>query len=291
MPQREFFMRKFAYQLAVPIYQHESLWGIVFMRALEQEKRSLNWELRDYLSALTDQITNFIFHEESSKALAENAQFAAFNRMSAFVVHDLKNVLAQINLILSNAQQHKSNPEFIDDTFETLQYTQERMDKMLKQLTNKKIEAKQSVKTTDIVKELKTLITQKCCLLKPCPVMLTEQSIEIKIDSEKFINVMYHLINNAQQACEESGSVKVDVKLEQNRVQISIEDNGTGMSEDFIQERLFKPFDTTKGNAGMGIGAYDAKQFVDECGGNIVVNSEVGKGTQFIVYLPIESKE
>lgn len=291
MPHRENYMGKFVYQLAVPMYQHDVLWGIVFMRALEPDKRSLNWELRDYLSALTDQIANFVFHAESSKALAENAQFAAFNRMSAFVVHDLKNVLAQINLILSNAQQHKSNPEFIEDTFETLEHTQERMDKMLKQLTNKKVEAKQSVKTTDIVEALQELISQKCCAQKPHPELLTEHSVSIKIDTEKFVNVMYHLINNAQQATDEGGKVTVDVKRLDNQVQISIEDDGTGMSESFIEHRLFKPFDTTKGNAGMGIGAYDAKQFIDECGGNIIVNSELGKGTTFIVLLPLEVKE
>lgn len=291
MPQRERFMSKFIFQLAVPIYQHEVLWGIVFMRALEPDKRSLNWELRDYLSALTDQITNFIFHAESSKALAENAQFAAFNRMSAFVVHDLKNVLAQINLILSNAQQHRSNPEFIDDTFETLEHTQERMDKMLKQLTNKQVETKQTVKMTDIVSAVQTLISQKCCVQNPCPQMLTQQSIEISIDAEKFVNVMYHLISNAQQATDESGKVTVEMSRLDSGVEIIIEDDGIGMSEAFIQNRLFKPFDTTKGNAGMGIGAYDAKQFIEESGGNIIVNSEVGNGTQFIIYLPIEAKE
>lgn len=291
MPHRENYMGKFVYQLAVPMYQHDVLWGIVFMRALEPDKRSLNWELRDYLSALTDQIANFVFHTESSKALAENAQFAAFNRMSAFVVHDLKNVLAQINLILSNAQQHKSNPEFIEDTFETLEHTQDRMDKMLKQLTNKKVEAKQSVKTTDIVEALQELISQKCCAQKPHPELLTERSVSIKIDTEKFVNVMYHLISNAQQATDEGGKVTVDVKRLDNQVQISIEDDGTGMSESFIEHRLFKPFDTTKGNAGMGIGAYDAKQFIDECGGNIIVNSELGIGTTFIVLLPLEVKE
>jgi putative PEP-CTERM system histidine kinase len=290
LPQRESFMRGFVYQLAVPIYQHDTLWGIVFMRALEPDKRSLNWELRDYLSALRDQIANYIFHSESSEALAENAQFAAFNRMSAFVVHDLKNVLAQINLILSNAQQHKSNPEFIDDTFETLQYTQERMDKMLKQLTDKKIEAKQSIKTTDIVEVLRMLITQKCCALLPCPTFESNARIEIKIDTEKFSNVMYHLISNAQQATNESGRVTVSVTSADDMAIITIVDDGTGMSQEFIQQRLFKPFDTTKGNAGMGIGAYDAKQFVDECGGNIVVNSQVGSGSEFIVQLPIKGK-
>nr|WP_136250346.1 XrtA/PEP-CTERM system histidine kinase PrsK [Ningiella ruwaisensis] len=295
LPKRELFMRGFSYQLAVPIFQHDALWGIVFMKALEPDKRSLNWELRDYLSALTDQIANYIFHAESSQALAENAQFAAFNRMSAFVVHDLKNVLAQINLILSNAQQHKDNPEFIADTFETLEYTKERMDKMLKQLTNKKVEAKQGLKFTDITLELEKVIKQKCAGLKPIPELEVDESVSeaigLKIDAEKFSNVMYHLISNAQQATNESGSVKVLVGMENEFALIRIIDDGEGMTEEFVNHRLFKPFDTTKGNAGMGIGAYDAKQFVQECGGSIQVNSEVGSGSEFIVRLPVEAKE
>jgi putative PEP-CTERM system histidine kinase len=285
------FMRGFEYQLAIPIYQHDKLWGMVFMRALEPDSKSLNWELRDYLSALTDQIANFIFHAESSKALAENAQFAAFNRMSAFVVHDLKNVLAQINLILSNAEQHKDNPEFIDDTFETLTYTQERMDKMLKQLTNKKIETKQRTASNDIVALIASLIETKCRAQRPVPILTASHAIEIKIDAEKFSNVMYHLISNAQQATHDGGNVEVSAQAEEHEVLVRITDDGIGMSVDFIKYRLFTPFDTTKGNAGMGIGAYDAKQFVEESGGTIEVQSEEGKGTQFIVRLPIEGKE
>jgi putative PEP-CTERM system histidine kinase len=300
LEQREAYMGSTIYQLAVPIYQHDELWGIVFMRALEPEVRRLNWELRDYLAALTDQIANYIFHAESSKALAENAQFAAFNRMSAFVVHDLKNVLAQINLIISNAQQHKSNPEFIDDTFETLEYTQERMDKMLKQLTDKKVAAKQTVQITHLEEVLEKLIEQKCCAQLPHPKLIIEHSADIKIDTEKFVNVMYHLINNAQQATTENGEVTVTLSTETMSTNtdsdkqwavISIKDDGSGMSSEFIAQRLFKPFDTTKGNAGMGIGAYDAKQFIHECGGSINVHSEINEGTEFVVHLPINVKD
>jgi signal transduction histidine kinase len=72
---------------------------------------------------------------------------------------------------------------------------------------------------------------------------------------------------------------------------ISIKDDGSGMSSEFIAQRLFKPFDTTKGNAGMGIGAYDAKQFIHECGGSINVHSEINEGTEFVVNLPINVKD
>jgi maltose-binding protein MalE len=103
----------------------------------DNTSKRFNGELRDYLNAVSAQVSNFLFHHEAAEELAENAQFAAFARMSAFVLHDLKNVLAQINLILGNAELHKDNPEFIDDTFETLDHTKARMENMLHQLSDK----------------------------------------------------------------------------------------------------------------------------------------------------------
>lgn len=108
------------------------LWGFAVLASGDKEKISLNWEVKDYLTAVSEQVGTYMQHHEAAQVVAENAQFAAFNRMSAFVLHDLKNVLAQVDLILANAQQHKHNPEFIDDTFETLEHTKARMEKMLK---------------------------------------------------------------------------------------------------------------------------------------------------------------
>ena len=113
-------------------------WGFAVLASGDYEKISLNWEVKDYLTAVSEQVGTYMQHHEAAQVVAENAQFAAFNRMSAFVLHDLKNVLAQVDLILANAQQHKHNPEFIEDTFETLEHTKARMEKMLKQLTDKK---------------------------------------------------------------------------------------------------------------------------------------------------------
>ena len=114
---RNIAIKSFEFQMVLPIYQQQELWGMVLLNAQSVERRPLNWELRDYLQAVTEQTANFVFQAESSHKLAENAQFAAFSRMSAFVVHDLKNVLAQINLLLANAKQHKHNPDFIDDNY------------------------------------------------------------------------------------------------------------------------------------------------------------------------------
>lgn len=64
-------------------------------------------------------------------------------------------------------------------------------------------------------------------------------------------------------------------------------DDGSGMTDDFVRDRLFKPFDTTKGSKGMGIGAYQAREYVRSIGGRIEVDSEAGRGTCMRVLLPL----
>lgn len=279
-----------SFQLILPIYQHEKLWGIAMLKKPSDVAQALNWELRDYLFAVSAQVSNYVFHYEAAQEVAENAQFAAFNRMSAFVLHDLKNVLAQIDLILCNAEQHKDNPEFIDDTFETLQHTKARMEKMLRQLTDKNeanLKSEGLCLASDVIQQV---IEKRCAGLSPHPEFELLNEAEVVLDQEKFGNVLYHLISNAQQATSDQGWVKLtlDISPEGKCLIITISDNGSGMSNEFISQRLFKPFDTTKGNAGMGIGAYDAKNYMEKIGGQLHVESEENKGSTFTLHIPIE---
>ena len=279
-------MKAFKFQIVVPIYQQQELWGMVLLNAQTAERRSLNWELRDYLQAVTEQTANFVFQAESSQKLAENAQFAAFSRMSAFVVHDLKNVLAQINLLLANAKQHRDNPEFIDDTFETLEHTKARMDNMLKQLMDKSIDSSPNISQIDMVALIQEVIDNKCAAINPIPTFSEKVTVFLDLNADKFTNVLFHLINNAQQATIDEGGVDIKLSETASTVVIDIIDSGTGMSQQFIAEELFKPFVTTKGNAGMGVGAYDAKTYIESIGGSITVSSQQGKGSKFTLTLP-----
>lgn len=100
------------------------------------------------------------------------------------------------------------------------------------------------------------------------------------------MSVLNHLIQNAQEATTNEGWVKVKMSLIDHDLHIAIIDNGSGMSQSFIDNRLFKPFDTTKGNAGMGIGVYEAKQFIESIGGTIQVTSFVDEGSIFQITIP-----
>ena len=185
--------------------------------------------------------------------------------------------------------RHKHNPEFIEDTFETLEHTKARMEKMLKQLTDKKV-VEDSVNDEQCLSSvIDEVIKQRCSSLSPVPKLHLMKERSVVVDKEKVANVLYHLISNAQQATSDDGEIDVVLNVDsaQNTQLVLIEDSGIGMEKSFIEERLFKPFDTTKGNAGMGIGAYDAKTYLESIGGKLVVTSEVGKGSCFTLHFPI----
>ncbi|MBM4221932.1 MAG: PEP-CTERM system histidine kinase PrsK, partial [Gammaproteobacteria bacterium] len=96
-----------------------------------------------------------------------------------------------------------------------------------------------------------------------------------------------HLIRNAQEATARDGSVSIGVAPAGAGVEITIEDNGCGMDPEFIRNRLFRPFDTTKGSKGMGIGVYQARTLIMDAGGSLRVESEPGAGSRFAIWLPL----
>jgi signal transduction histidine kinase len=111
----------------------------------------------------------------------------------------------------------------------------------------------------------------------------------VTAEKDRLANVLMHLIDNAQQATAEDGSVEVTLTNKGSIQIIEIKDNGIGMDDDFVRKRLFKPFDTTKGNAGMGIGMYESREFIRLLGGDIYVKSEPGQGTTFSLHIPSRS--
>lgn len=275
----------FDVEIIVPIFINDSLHGIFVLTSRNCDRQKLNWEVRDYLRAVGSQIGSYIRSGEARLTLEENAKFAAFNRMSAFVVHDLKNVIAQIGMIVKNAEKHRTNQEFIDDTFETLGHTKVRMDRMLAQLKEK-----QQQRGRSSVVNLNSLL-QKLSLdfqrNRPHPVVsIPTEQIEVTVDYDRFYSIVGHLIENAQHASDDNSKIFVSLEDKAEYHEITVQDSGVGMTQEFINNQLFAPFVTTKGNAGMGVGVYEAKNYVEELGGALHVSSVVGEGSTFKITIP-----
>ncbi|MGY5450718.1 XrtA/PEP-CTERM system histidine kinase PrsK [Agarivorans sp. MS3-6] len=277
-------IEKFNY--VIPASTSAGFKGVILLSA-PTAIHSVNWEDRDLMRAISRQLAVFLNLHRSNLALAESQQFDTFNRMSAYLVHDLKNVLAQLQLMSKNAVKHKHNPEFIDDAFETVDSAAARLTKVVAHLSKK-----QRIDTVVAPFGLKSALQQVVAsrsLNVPIPKLIysAEPDFELVGDQERFVNVLSHLVQNAQDASDNEGEIIVRAYCQSQECIVEVEDHGEGMSVEFIDTRLFKPFDTTKGNAGMGVGAYDAKRFVEELGGHIQVTSSLGEGSLFKLYLPI----
>jgi putative PEP-CTERM system histidine kinase len=273
-------------RLIIPLMFGESLQGIVLLRESDLHT-SLNWEDRDLLKVAGRQAASHLAQFQASRALMASRQFEAFNRLSAYVVHDLKNILAQQSLIVSNAEKHRHNPVFIDDVIDTVRNSVARMTRLMDQMRS----GVRGILTENIpVDRVLQKVVENRKAVPPAPSLsLPDDEIQVEADEEQLANVFNHLIQNAQEATTKNGRVEVRLRREGGNAVVEIEDDGVGMEEAFVRNRLFQPFDSTKGLAGMGVGAFESREFVRNLGGNIQVQSSPGEGSIFRVILPLAS--
>lgn len=272
--------------LVVPLIVHEQLLGFMLLaRSLGQVP--FNWEVSDMLKTAARQAATNLAQMEANEALIVARQFEGFNRMAAFVVHDLKNLVAQLSLMVANAHKYKHEPEFQDDMISTVENSVEKMNKLLAQLRsgNTGLGGDSNINLASLLQE--TIDSKNAYRLKPA-LQKNIEDIFVRADRERLLRVIGHIIQNAIEATPYDGSVEVRIDRKNNTAIIEVEDNGRGMDEAFIRERLFRPFDSTKGS-GMGIGAYECREYIRELGGQVDVASVVGKGTTFHIVLPIQS--
>jgi putative PEP-CTERM system histidine kinase len=225
----------------------------------------------------------------TSDALAEAKQFEVFTRLSAYMVHDLKNIAAELELVSLNAKNHINNPDFIEDAFETVDNAASDIKRLLDQLRNRRAQTEKRI-ILDLCELVPKVIESKQGSLPRPDLRMACSSCFIAAEKERLANVLAHLIENAQQATGEKGSVEVTLRKNDSMQIIDISDDGIGMDADFVRNRLFKPFDTTKGNAGMGIGMHESREFIRLLGGDIQVQSETGKGTTISLLIPASAQ-
>ncbi len=271
--------------LIVPLLQHEELYGFAVL-AEGRAPIVTNWEVRDMLLMAGRQIAGHLALLDANEALIEARQFEAFNRLSAYVVHDLKNLIAQLSLIVTNAARHRTNPAFLDDAFSTVSHAVEKMSKLLGQLRMGRVASGDS-RRVNLLELIRDAVQHRSTGRPEPKFEFGESEYFVFANPERLTAVIEHLVQNAQEATPSEGSVTLYLALEGEAAVIRVRDTGCGMEPAFIRDQLFRPFRTTKGNAGMGIGVYESREFLRGIGGRLEVTSEVGKGTEFALFVPL----
>ncbi|HNC53085.1 MAG TPA: PEP-CTERM system histidine kinase PrsK [Accumulibacter sp.] len=269
--------------LVVPLTTGSELIAFVVL-ATARARIDVNWEVNDLLKTAARQAGAFLGQMQASEALLEVRKFDSFNRMSAFVVHDLKNIITQLSLMLKNAERHRDNPEFQKDMLMTVEHSVERMRTLMMQLREGATPL-DGPRGIDLAAVIRRIQTAKSGQGRDVEVTFDERMVA-RGHEDRIERVIGHLVQNALDATEHGGRVWVRLARQGAQALVEVGDNGHGMSPEFVRERLFKPFQTTK-PTGMGIGAYESFQYVHELGGKMSVDSAVDVGTQVDLLLPL----
>jgi putative PEP-CTERM system histidine kinase len=269
--------------LLVPLLTANDVTGFVVLAAA-RTATDVNWEVNDLLRTAGCQVASFLAQIQATEELLEARKFEAFNRMSAFVVHDLKNIVSQLSLMLRNAERHRDNPEFQQDMLSTVEHTVERMRDLMLQLHQRGKPA-EALSGVDLALIIERIQSSKRSQGLSFDLSVVDRPI-VKGHEERIERVVGHIVQNALDATARGGGVELDLRRNGEEALVVVKDSGEGMTPEFIQDRLFKPFQSTK-SAGMGVGAYESAQYVRELGGRITVQSEINVGTTITMSLPL----
>jgi len=270
----------------VPLFVESDLLGICMIGPSEAQLK-LSWEDLDVIKLIATQCAGFLALSRANRELMEAEQLSAINQVSAFLLHDIKTISAQLSLMLENAEVHKANPDFVDDMVATTKNCVERMQKLMSALREPRAPDSESVVDLDLVSilqnregDIKNISHQTEYDPGSVPVLA-------HANPEAVDTALTQLERNAREAAGNSGTVSVVLATDGEWATIQIVDNGPGMTADFLQNELFAPFRSTKGLSGMGIGAYQSRDLIRGCGGDLQVESKVGVGTTFTIKLPL----
>jgi putative PEP-CTERM system histidine kinase len=269
--------------LIVPLCVGEQLIGFVVLNSA-RTPMDVNWEVNDLLKTAGRQAASFLAQMQATEALLEVRKFDAFNRMSAFVVHDLKNIVTQLSLMMKNAKRLHANPEFQQDMLMTVENSLDRMRQLMLQLREGATPPGTAfgVDLISVARRIEADVVGRGRQLE----LDVAEKVLARGHEDRLERVIGHVVHNALDATDPSGRVWLKIERSGGSARIEVGDTGHGMTQEFVRDRLFKPFHSTK-QAGMGIGAYESFQYVKELGGDIAVNSEPGQGTQVSMLLPL----
>ncbi len=279
--------------VVIPLVHGHDLFGFISL-SKPRARHHIDREDEELILLVARQCTSFLAESKAVAALEQNRQFARFNRQYAFVAHDIKNIISQLSVMLSNYDRHAANPEFQRDMHETIRNTVERMQKLIDRLSRlgegggSADEPQEIDPYAVLVEDLSTKgrADGKKPLLSSSP---DARDCRIRVPTERFTETVGHLLSNAFEASGADGSVSVYLDKIGPYVVVDIIDEGEGMSADFIRDKLFAPFKSTK-TTGFGVGAFQCREFAREQGGDLEVISSPGSGTTMRLLFPVLSQ-
>lgn len=281
-----------ASQVVAPLLVGQELRGVVGLERKHPDDR-FGFEDLDLLDCMAGQVGAVIRSVELAQDLAESREMELLSQWSSLILHDLKNYLSPLRLIVQNMRVHMGNPDFQKEAVEDLSAVADRMERLIKRLSELREGgpvAKGSVELNELITRTLTALQlyRRTSLTVNMQLAATEP---VRGDASMLRRVVENLVTNAVEAMDGQGTLTVRTETRPDlgngvpKILLIVTDTGPGMDDLFLREKLFRPFASTK-KKGLGLGLYQSQSIVAAHGGEIQVESAPGQGTTFRVALP-----
>lgn len=271
-------------RICVPLVAAGELLGVMMLGDRVSGERFSLQDL-DLLKSIGDQLAANLLNIQLSQRLSQAKQLEAFQAMSAFFVHDLKNTASTLSLMLQNLPIHFNDPQFREDALRGISKTVTHINDLIRRLSL----LRQEIAIQPVETDLNTAVSEALKCLEAAPALEVVKDFQplprMRLDPAQMQNVVVNLLLNAKDAMNARGQIRVGTAQQNGWVTLTVADSGCGMNPEFIQRSLFRPFQTTK-KQGIGIGMFQCKMIVEAHRGKIEVQSEPNKGTTFRILLP-----
>jgi hypothetical protein len=280
-------LRKMGVRILSPLVVGSRFVGILGL-SRTHSNYPLDAEDYDLIKTVSKQAASSFLNAGLSRNLVQAKEMETFHAFSAFVIHDLKNFVSMLSLVVHNAKENFEDPAFRVDALQSISQTVEKMKRMMDRLAvlSRPLEVERA--RTDLNDVARGALSELDGALGSKVVAEFGRIPALAVDPVQMTKVATNLLLNAAEATGAKGGIRLSTAEADGWVVLTVSDDGCGMSPEFIEGRLFKPFSTTK-SGGFGIGLYQVKGIVEAHGGKIEVESGVGKGSSFRVLLPKET--
>jgi putative PEP-CTERM system histidine kinase len=262
----------------IPLMARKELVGFISCRTAS----GIGAEARFLIDSMSHQLALSLLSARQSEALLETRELASFSKVSSFVIHDVKNLISMLSMILQNAETKFGDPRFQQMTVDTLRGAQERMKRLIGRLTSPTKQTDVPLSDCDL-RQLVLDLAEEMKLSGQRKISVNLDFAEfppVRGDAERLRSVLSNLIINAIEAMPNGGELQIKGTADQVNAWIDVRDSGVGMTAEFVRDRLFRPFQTSK-PSGLGIGLFQSRELVEQMGGELTVLSAVGEGTCF----------
>jgi putative PEP-CTERM system histidine kinase len=272
--------------ICVPLIEGEHFLGAI---VVADRVRGLGYsaEEMDLLKCIGEQVAASLLKLRLTEEIMEKKELEAFQTMSAFLIHDLKNAASTLGLMLENLPTHFDKPAFREDALRGIGSAASRINDLINRMNALRHELRLKPAELDLNHVVTEALANLNGTLDTSLVTKFDQIPKISADPQQLQSVFTNLLFNARDAVGMNGRITVETATHGQWVALSVSDNGCGMTEQFIKNSLFRPFRSTK-KKGLGIGMFQSKTIVEAHHGKIHVESELGVGTTFRVMLPLK---